>query len=87
MPLEDQPDLALDPHVAARVLAAYFVARTIPQKAQVALASANQDWSPVRIAVNGGLNGYDRFSGAVQSLRAQYVARGASGSGVAAAAH
>jgi predicted chitinase len=69
------------------VLAAYFVARAIPQKAQAALASANQDWTPVRTAVNGGLNGYDRFYAAVQALRAQYVASGADGSGAAAAAH
>jgi hypothetical protein len=87
VPLEDQPDLALDPGVAARVLAAYFVARAIPQKAHAALASANQDWTPVRIAVNGGLNGYDRFYAAVQTLRAQYVASGATGSDAAAATH
>jgi hypothetical protein len=74
VPLEDQPDLALDAGVAAKVLAAYFVGRSIPQKAQAALASANQDWTPVRYAVNAGLLGYDRFFSAVQSLKRLYDA-------------
>jgi hypothetical protein len=87
VPLEANPDLALDPDVAARVLAAYFGARGIPQRAVVALNSANSDdWQPVRVAVNGGLNGYDRFLTAVLALKRLYLASGA-GPAVAAAAN
>lgn len=72
MPLEDNPDLALDPSVAARIMAAYFAGRGIPDRAKTAYASAGQDWQPVRRAVNGGLNGYSVFLGVVQSLRSTY---------------
>ena len=62
VPLEDKPDLALDPKVAASVLAEYFKARDIP-------ASARQrDWRSVRKKVNGGLNGWSTFERAVQAL-------------------
>jgi predicted chitinase len=66
--LIDNPDLALDPNNAARILVKYVTDRNIP-----ALAASN-DWQGVRRAVNGGLNGWDNFIGAVESLTA--IARG-----------
>jgi hypothetical protein len=64
LPLEQNPDLALQPEVAARILALYMKERGIG-----ALA-AKGDWQGVRRAVNGGLNGWDRFSALVQQLSA-----------------
>jgi predicted chitinase len=64
LPLEQNPDLALQPDVAARILALYMKERGIG-----ALA-AKGDWQGVRRAVNGGLNGWDRFSSLVQQLSA-----------------
>jgi len=55
VPLEDNPDLALDPTVSARVLALYFAQRGI---GDCALAG---DWLGVRRRVNGGTNGWQRF--------------------------
>jgi predicted chitinase len=55
LPLEDDPDQALDPTVAARVLALYFKQRGIDA------CAANGDWVGVRRRVNGGLNGWARF--------------------------
>ena len=60
--LVDNPDLALDPHVAALILALYCKDRGVPQ-----LAAAG-NWQGVREAVNGGLNGWDTFWAAVQKL-------------------
>ena len=60
--LEANPDLALDAAVAARVLARYMRDRNLG-----ALA-AQGDWQGVRKGVNGGLNGWDRFSSLVQKL-------------------
>jgi predicted chitinase len=62
LPLEEQPDLALTPEVAARVLATYFTERRIPTVA------AAGDWQRVRVLVNGGLNGWDRFISLVRGL-------------------
>lgn len=62
VPLEDQPDLALDAAVAARVLARYFKDRGIAAEAR------RGDWKEVRRKVNGGLNGFDRFSSLVSRL-------------------
>lgn len=64
LPLEQNPDLALQPEIAARILAEYMKERGIPQIA------ARGDWQGVRKAVNGGLNGWDRFSQLVQQLSA-----------------
>jgi len=86
IPLEDNPDLALDAGVAARILAAYFDGVGIPRRADTALASANQDWQPVRAAVNAGLLGYTAFFNVVQALRAAYDAQTASGGPRAGAA-
>ena len=53
--LENTPDLALDPKIAAEILALYFYDR------EVDVAAQKQDWEQVRRAVNGGLNGWDEF--------------------------
>jgi hypothetical protein len=60
--LEGNPDLAMDPSIAAEVLAVYARDRGIQAACQA------QNWRQVRIAVNGGLNGYDVFMGAVTTL-------------------
>lgn len=60
--LEGNPDLAMDPAVAAEVLAVYAKQRGIQAACQA------QNWRQVRIAVNGGVNGYDVYMGAVTTL-------------------
>jgi predicted chitinase len=62
--LEGHPELALDPKIAARILAAYFKERSIPARARAG------DWQGVRRAVNGGLNGWEKFNATVQRLEA-----------------
>ncbi|MGZ4334881.1 MAG: peptidoglycan-binding protein [Gaiellaceae bacterium] len=62
VPLEARPELALDPTVAARVLGCYFKDRGIAGDAR------KGDWKTVRRKVNGGMNGWDRFSALVHSL-------------------
>jgi predicted chitinase len=56
------PDLALDPAIGAEVLALFFRTKNIPR-----LADARK-WEAVRKRVNGGLNGWDRFSAYVETL-------------------
>ncbi len=53
--LEDNPELALDPTISARILALYFLRKGAD------IAAHAQDWQKVRRLVNGGLNGYDVF--------------------------
>jgi len=67
LPLEQNPDLALEPEVAARILAQYFKDRGIGRLA------AQGDWQGVRRAVNGGLNGWDRFSTLVNAMTAAHT--------------
>jgi len=62
IPLEDQPELALQPDVAARLLAQYFADRGIAD------AARKRDWQMVRRKVNGGLNGWERFTSLVSRL-------------------
>ena len=62
--LENNPDLALDPTISARILAAYFVERGINSLA------AKENWEGVRRAVNGGLNGWNHFIGLVNKAKA-----------------
>jgi hypothetical protein len=62
--LEAHPENALNPDVAAAVLAVYFRDRGIP-----AMAEAG-NWSGVRRAVNGGMNGWQTFANAVEALKA-----------------
>ena len=63
-PLEQKPDLAKTPEVAAAVLADYFRARAVDQSAE------NEDWEMVRRKVNGGLNGWEQFRDLVRKLEA-----------------
>jgi hypothetical protein len=69
--LEAEPDLALEADVAAGVLARYFKDRKIAADARTG------DWEQVRRKVNGGLNGFDRFSSLVTRLERATEARGA----------
>jgi hypothetical protein len=55
IPLEDKPDLALDPVIGAKILALYFSDRG------VFLAARDRNWKRVRALVNGGFNGLDEF--------------------------
>jgi hypothetical protein len=64
IPLEDNPDLALDGSVAARILALYFQQRDIGSYA------ASGDWVGVRRHVSGGLNGWARFITLVNAFEA-----------------
>ncbi len=64
--LVNNPDLALDSQVSAKVLALYFADHNAPNNVP-ALANAG-NWQGVREAVNGGLNGWDRFWQCVQQL-------------------
>lgn len=59
-----QPDLALDPANSARIFAAFF------RRARVAEAAEARDWFRVRCRVNGGSNGWERFSSLVNQLLA-----------------
>ncbi len=53
--LLEEPELALGPDAAARILAAYF------KDIRVDAAAEAQDWQRVRHLINGGMNGWDRF--------------------------
>jgi len=55
--LVDQPDLALEPGLAARVLAYDFMLKGVPK------AAAEDDWVKVRRLVHGDLSGWKRFNG------------------------
>ena len=62
--LVHHPELALQPEIAARVLACYF------KENDVNVACDNGKWEEARRLVNGGLNGYPRFLGCVNRLLA-----------------
>ena len=64
--LVNNPDLALDPKISARILALYFKNRGISSMAD------KEDWQGVRRGVNGGLNGWDRFISLVNKAK-QYI--------------
>ena len=72
--LEGNPDLALDPDISCRLFAAYFVDHRIQWfRAPAPLSNcadlARQgEWRGVRVAVNGGENGLDRFMAIVNAL-------------------
>lgn len=53
--LEEEPSIALEPKAAARIFAAYFKLRSVYAEAE------KGNWKRVRILVNGGLNGWDKF--------------------------
>jgi predicted chitinase len=56
------PDAALRPDIAAKIMARYFLSR------KVFLSCEAQDWRRVRRLVNGGYNGWDRFSAVLHAL-------------------
>jgi hypothetical protein len=60
--LEKEPDRALDPEVAARVMAVYFKDRDIPG------CAARGDWRAVRKRVQGGYAGWENFIRIVKAL-------------------
>ena len=62
IPLESNPDLALQPLDAAKIFALYFKQKEIP------LLAEQGQWQAVRRAVNGGLNGWARFNQLVEQL-------------------
>lgn len=65
--LVTNPDAALEPETAAQVLAWFFKTRPNPVHS-VATAADQLDWQRVRRRVNGGLNGWERFSSLVTAL-------------------
>lgn len=62
LPLVEQPELALDLDVAARVLAAYFVER------RVHLLCEREAWVDVRRRVNGGTGNWPKFAAVLRAL-------------------
>jgi hypothetical protein len=60
--LVGDPALALDPAIAAEIFVLFFKERSIPQFANA------RNWGMVRRRVNGGMNGWPRFSDAVTKL-------------------
>ncbi len=63
--LVEQPDLALDPAVAARILAYDFMLKGVPK------AAAEDDWVKVRRLIHGDLSGWKRFNGILIPLLKQ----------------
>ena len=60
--LVTNPDLALEPAIAAEILALFFHERRIPQFAD------GGSWEMVRRRVNGGMTGWPKFIGMVSGL-------------------
>lgn len=60
--LVGNPDLLLQPHVSAQVLALFF------QENRIDIAANDQDWRRVRKLVNGGLMGWDYYSKVICKL-------------------
>jgi hypothetical protein len=60
--LVSDPESALRPEIAVKILAVYF------KWHKVAAAADERDWQRVRKLVNGGLNGYPRFKACVAKL-------------------
>jgi hypothetical protein len=68
--LESNPDLALDPTIAAAVFSLYFATHRYPNGYGIPEAARAGDWLSVRRLVNGGTNGYPTFIGFVEALEA-----------------
>ena len=58
-----EPELALDPAVAARLLAYAFMLKGVPK------ATAEDDWVKVRQLIHGDLSGWKRFRGILIPLQ------------------
>ena len=65
--LANYPDLALLPENATSILAAFF------SRNHIATAADGGDWKRVRLRVNGGLNGWERFASVVKALGGNVV--------------
>lgn len=63
--LVEQPELALDPAVAARILAYDFMLKGVPK------AASEDDWVKVRRLIHGDLSGWKRFNGILIPLLKQ----------------
>lgn len=66
--LEGNPDLALDPAIAAAVFALYFATHRYASGYGIPEAARAGDWRAVRILVNGGLNGWSEFIQFVEAM-------------------
>ncbi len=62
LPLEERPNLALRPDIAARILVEYFKQRQIPRNAE------KGEWRMVRLKVNGELNGWSTYERVIANL-------------------
>ncbi len=60
--LEESPELALEPRVAARIAGRYWATRGCNDMAD------DRDYSGIRRAINGGLNGNDAVVGLVRAI-------------------
>lgn len=60
--LVENPDLALEPHIAARIFAIYWTDR------KIRFAAEQRNWEKVRREVNGGLNDFVPFLNVVDKL-------------------
>jgi putative chitinase len=60
-----RPELALEPGLAARILAYDFMLKGVPK------AAAEEDWVKVRRLVHGDLGGWKRFNGVLIPLLRQ----------------
>lgn len=67
--LVNDPDKALEPVTAARILARYCRTHGVDVAAQ------KEDWKKVRRKVNGGLNHFKEFMESVENLKAAYAKR------------
>lgn len=68
--LEGSPDRALEQAVSAKAFAVYFRDHRSLDGFNVADAAREGNWRLTRILVNGGLNGWDRYSGWIDALEA-----------------
>lgn len=66
VPLEANPDLALDPKISAKILTSYFYDRGVDDAARAG------DWRKVRKLVNGGYNGWDVFEAYVKRAKERF---------------
>lgn len=75
---DSDPDKALNPHLAAAILAAYFYERKVYE------AANRRDWRRVRRLVNGGYNGWEDFIALVGRLEAELERTAANAEGICA---